>query len=73
MADPDPDGEGFYLLSSYEYDNYLRIQHSHRTDLDDSLKINRLIEPGLIKTFEMNIKILKKSKVSHLESKNNIN
>lgn len=70
--DPDPQGEGFYVMCSQDYDKYVRILHSHRFDLDEKLKIIRLIEPGLLKSFEMYIKVMRKYNVSELESKNNI-
>lgn len=58
--DPDPKGEGFYIMCSEEFDKYVRIEHSHRPDLEDRLKINRRVEPGLLKTFEMFIKVMNK-------------
>ena len=56
--DPDPEGEGFYVVCSEDYDKYIRLEHTHRTSMD--IKMIRLIEPGLLKTFDLSVRIKRK-------------
>lgn len=63
--DPDPQGEGFYVMCSEQYDKYVHIVHSNR-GVDEHnngrLKIIRTIEPGLLKTFELFVKVMQKQR-----------
>lgn len=74
--DPDPEGEGFYVVCSEEYDKYIRLEHTHRSTLD--IKMIRLIEPGLLKTFDLSVRIKRKQNkqsgdaLSPNETKNDI-
>lgn len=61
--DPDPQGEGFYVMCSELYDKQINIVHSNRglEEISDGcLKIMRTVEPGLLKTFELFIKVMQK-------------
>lgn len=55
----DPDGSGFYIICSQEYDSRLELEHSHRDEL--KLDFERQVEPGIIKIFNMAISTTKKA------------
>lgn len=51
-----PEHDGFYFVAHMEYDSYLDVEHSKRTDYE--VDFQRDIEPGIIKIFDFNLSLV---------------
>lgn len=55
--DPDPESNGFYLVSSLKYDDHITISHTqNRIGKIGSIKLPRDVEPLIFQQFDMIIK-----------------
>ena len=49
---------GFYFLACQEFDKHLSVEHSNRESFD--VRFTRLIEPGVLKVFDLHLKTVGK-------------
>lgn len=54
LEDPSPNSQGFYLVSSEKYDDNITISHTHQgIDKIGKIFLEREVEPGIFKCFDM--------------------